>query len=121
MRFHRSIVDWMNQQVGQGPAVVMALNSQTLTWALVIATYRREHILPRCLRLAAQQTRPPAEVIVVDASPNWEKTRDEILASVAAAHPAIRWAYVAAEQRSSAFQRNQGVRLAGADILFLID
>ena len=27
--------------------------SKSLTWALVIATYKREHILLRCLRLAA--------------------------------------------------------------------
>jgi glycosyltransferase involved in cell wall biosynthesis len=99
----------------------MDTNLKRLSWALVIATYRREHILPRCLRLAVAQTRPPAEVIVVDASPGWEKTRDEVLGGLAAAHPAIRWAYVAAETRSSAAQRNQGVRLAQADVLFLID
>lgn len=92
-----------------------------LSWALVIATYRREHILPRCLRLAVQQTRPPAEIIVVDSSPDWEKTRDAVRAELAAVHPAIRWTYVAAEKRSSASQRNQGARLATADVLFLID
>jgi glycosyltransferase involved in cell wall biosynthesis len=99
----------------------MASNAKRLTWALVIATYRREHILPRCLRLAVAQTRPPVEIIVVDASPNWEKTRDEIMAGLAATHPEIRWVYVAAEKRSSASQRNQGIRLASADLLFLID
>jgi GT2 family glycosyltransferase len=99
----------------------MAQNAKRLTWALVIATYRREHILPRCLRLAVQQTRPPTEVIVVDASPNWDKTRDEVMAGLATTHSEIRWTYVAAEKRSSAAQRNQGVRLARADLLFLID
>jgi GT2 family glycosyltransferase len=96
-------------------------DSDRLSWALVIATYRREHILPRCLRLALAQTRPPAEVIVVDASPGWEKTRADVLAALAPARPDVRWAYVAADQRSSAAQRNQGVRLATADIAFLID
>jgi glycosyltransferase involved in cell wall biosynthesis len=48
--------------------------SKSLTWALVIATYKREHILLRCLRLAAVQTRLPKEIIVVDASPDYEKT-----------------------------------------------
>ena len=99
----------------------MTLDQTRLRWALVIATYRRAHILPRCLRLAVQQTRPPAEVVVVDASPDWEKTRDAVLADLAASHPDVRWTYVAAERRSSAAQRNQGVRLATADILFLID
>ncbi len=104
-------------------------NPQELTWALVIATYNRRHILPRCLRLALQQTRLPAEVVVVDASPDWEALRAEIMREVAedrtsarpeGRHP-IKWRYVEAERRSSAFQRNQGVRLATADVLFLID
>jgi GT2 family glycosyltransferase len=99
----------------------MSIAPNRLSWALVIATYRREHILPRCLRLAVAQTRPPVEVIVVDASPGWEKTRGEILGSLAAAHPEIRWEYVAAERRSSAAQRNQGTRLARSDVLFMID
>jgi GT2 family glycosyltransferase len=92
-----------------------------LSWALVIATYRREHILPRCLRLAVAQTRRPSEIIVVDASPGWETTRDATLAALRPAHADIRWAYVAADRRSSAAQRNQGVRLASADVVFLID
>ncbi len=92
-----------------------------LSWALVVATYQRAHILPRCLRLAIQQTRPPREVIVVDASPGWEKTRDEVMSSLAVLRPDVRWAYVAAERPSSTAQRNQGTRLASADILFLID
>ena len=28
-----------------------------LSWALVVATYQRAHILPRCLRLAEQRAR----------------------------------------------------------------
>jgi GT2 family glycosyltransferase len=92
-----------------------------LSWALVVATYRRAHILPRCILLAVEQTRPPAEVIVVDASPDWEKTRDKILTEIAASRPEIRWVYVQAERPSSTAQRNQGTRLAGADLLFLID
>src|SRR5262249_16311859 len=96
-------------------------DADRLTWALVIATYRRERILQRCLRLAVQQTRPPSEVIVVDASPGWEKTRDEVLAAIAPIHPQARWTYAPAEKRSSAAQRNQGVRLSRADVVFLID
>ena len=98
-----------------------SVNQNRLTWALVIATYQRAHILPRCLRLAVQQTRLPTEIIVVDSSQNWEETRDAIKAELVSHHPKIRWTYVAAARRSSASQRNQGVRLATADILFLID
>jgi len=94
---------------------------QGLTWALVIPTYKREAILPRCLRLAAQQTLPPKEIIVVDASPYWERTRDQILQNLAFQYHTIDWKYVQAEQTSSTAQRNQGIGLATSDILFLID
>jgi GT2 family glycosyltransferase len=97
----------------------MAADAKQLAWALVVATYRRAHILPRCLRLAAHQTRPPTEIIVIDASPDWEKTRDDVLAG--ATRPDIRWTYVPAERRSLTAQRNQGIRLAHEEILFLID
>ena len=99
----------------------MNTNAKPLNWALVVATYRREQILPRCLRLGVQQTRPPVEVIVVDASPGWDKTRDTILGGLAAEHPQIRWSYQAAEKRSLPAQRNQGIRQAHPDILFLVD
>jgi glycosyltransferase involved in cell wall biosynthesis len=95
--------------------------TEKLDWGLVIATYKREAILPRCLRLAAQQTVPPKEIIVVDASPYWEKTRHQIMQELAAKYPTIDWKYVQAKRASSAAQRNQGIDLATADILFLID
>src|SRR5215472_16371858 len=93
----------------------------SLSWSLVIATCNRRHILPRCLTLAARQTRPPLQIIVIDASDDWEREREEVLAGVAARHPAIRWDYVRARRRSSAYQRNQGVALARSDVVFLID
>jgi GT2 family glycosyltransferase len=95
--------------------------NQPLSWALVVATYQREQILPQCLQLAIAQTRQPAEVIVVDASENWEKTRDRVIAEIAATAPHIRWEYVPATHRGSTLQRNQGIDLATADILFLLD
>jgi len=97
----------------------MALNS--LTWSLVIATYKREHILPRCLRLAAKQTRIPKEVVVVDASPDWEETRALILKEFIDHYPQIPLIYVQAAVPSSTAQRNQGIDIASGDILFLID
>ncbi len=92
-----------------------------LSWSLVVATYNRQDVLPRCLDLAARQTRPPREIIVVDASADWAAVRTRVLKELAPRHPAIRWEYVQAERRSGSAQRNQGVRLATADILFLID
>lgn len=92
-----------------------------LSWSFVVATYRREKILPTALNFAVRQTRPPKEIVVVDASENWEATRDLILSTIASEHPEIRWVYVEAEHRSLTLQRNQGIPLATSDILFLID
>jgi GT2 family glycosyltransferase len=93
----------------------------SLSWSIVIATYRRANILPMTLNFAAGQTRPPKEIVIVDASDNWEATRELILSTIAAEHPEIRWVYVEAEHPSSTAQRNQGVLLATSDVLFLID
>jgi glycosyltransferase involved in cell wall biosynthesis len=97
----------------------MAVNP--LTWSLVVATYKREHILPRCLRLAAKQTRTPAEVVVVDASPDWEETRKFILQEFTEHHPQVPLIYVQATLPSLTAQRNQGIDLATGSVLFLID
>lgn len=94
---------------------------ESLSWGLVIITYQREKILPVCLNLAVKQTRKPTEVIVIDASDDWENTRNKVMAEVASKDDNIHWIYAAAEQRSTTLQRNQGIQLATADILFLID
>jgi GT2 family glycosyltransferase len=98
-----------------------AAAARPLTWALVIATYRREAILRVCIELALAQTRRPAEIVVVDASEYWEKTRDHLMGELAPRAPDVRWIYVAAEVPSIALQRNQGIDLASADVLFLFD
>jgi len=97
------------------------MSEKTLSWGLVVATYQREKILPQCISLATQQTRKPDEIIIVDASDNWNETRTHIMTAIAAAHPDIRWIYVPAHQRGLPHQRNQGIDLATADILFLLD
>jgi GT2 family glycosyltransferase len=93
----------------------------SLSWALVVSTYNRQEVLPRCLELGVRQSRAPLEVIVVDASPDWAATRARVLTEIAALHPEIRWEYVEARRRSLPAQRNQGIGLARGDILFLID
>lgn len=92
-----------------------------LSWSLVISTYDRERILRRCLALAAAQTRPPREIIVVDASPGWAATRDWVVATLAPAHPHVDWRYEPAVRRSLPAQRNQGIAMATADVLLMID
>jgi glycosyltransferase involved in cell wall biosynthesis len=95
--------------------------AEPLSWSLVVATYNRGHILRRCLELAVSQTRPPREVVIVDASTNWRETCEQILNEVAPRHPTVRWEYVEARVRSLTAQRNQALELATSDVLFLID
>ena len=89
-------------------------NKSQLTWALVIPTYQREPVLLRCLRFAAQQTLLPTEIIVIDASTDWEKTRNKVTQELIAQYPTIDWQYVQANRASSAAQRNQGIERATA-------
>jgi len=90
-----------------------------LTWGLVVATYGRGKLLAECVRLAVTQTRPPAEVVIVDASPDAETTHAAVKAITRSRGVALQ--YVEAARASSAAQRNQGIALASADVLFLID
>jgi hypothetical protein len=91
------------------------MHPNPLTWALVIATHKRNDVL------ANGQTRPPLEIVVVDASPRWENTRERVLREIAPLWPKVRWHNLEAERRSSASQRNQGIRAASTDVVFLFD
>lgn len=84
----------------------------TLNWTLAICTYNRPHFLVETLRHALGQTRPPAEVVVVDASDDWEDTREAMVAEFERHWDEVRLVYVPAEVRSLTFQRNQALRLA---------
>jgi GT2 family glycosyltransferase len=96
-------------------------NQERLAWSLVISTYKRAHILPRCLRLAAEQTRPPAQVVVIDASPDWADTRELVAQEFASKYPSIALIYAKANVASLTAQRNQGIDLATGEVVFLID
>ena len=91
-----------------------------LSWGVCVATLNRVDALARMVTLALAQTRPPSEVIVVDASADWQANARRI-EDCMAAHPAVRLCYLGARARSSARQRNQGLAEARAAILFLID
>src|SRR5438552_4090779 len=90
-------------------------------WALVLSTYRRREVLMLCLTAAVNQSCPPREIVIVDASPDWRDTREQVLSEFAAPRPGIRWKYVEADRRSLPAQRNQGIALSTAPILFMID
>lgn len=90
-----------------------------LNWALCVATLNRPESLETCVSCAVTQTRPPAEIVIVDASESWEAHREWITAVTESAR--IPCVYLQAVKRSSAVQRNQAIDAATADILFMID
>ncbi len=110
----------MTSLTGAHPASDTTATRHT-TWALAIATYNRRDVLMQCLKLAANQTRPPVEIVVVDASKDWDVTRDKVMSELAPHYPAIRWVYAQARRPSAAVQRNQASELASAEVVFLFD
>lgn len=89
-----------------------------LTWGLTIATKDRIDELCVCVELAMAQTRPPSEIVIVDASAEWERNAQRIREIVAGR---TRLAVAEARLPSSSEQRNQALDMAEADIVFMID
>lgn len=90
-----------------------------LTWALCVATLNRFDVLTACIDCALSQTRPPAEIVVVDASDDWLTHRDRCEALLA--DKPVRLTYLQAPRRSTAAQRNAAMQAATSDICFVID
>lgn len=109
----------------------MSLNSRrspendSLTWALCVSTLNRPDPLEECIRCALRQTRLPGEIVVVDASENWQenqRTVEGILRSdLGNRSIEITLTYLPADRKSLTAQRNQGISHAIADICFLFD
>ncbi|MDG4649646.1 glycosyltransferase [Roseibacterium sp. SDUM158017] len=99
--------------------VVLEPSSRQLTWTLCIATLNRLPILTRAIRLALQQSRMPSQIVVVDASDNWQEHADTIRPLTEAA--GVPLAYLEAPKRSGAAQRNRCIAHATGDILFVLD
>lgn len=97
--------------------------TEHLTWSLCVATLNRVDILSACVRLSVTQTRSPKEIVIVDASDDWQNNHTRIAREITeiGAITAPILIYVPADVKSSAMQRNQGIALASADVLFLID
>jgi len=95
--------------------------SRAQEYSLAIATYNRADTLLTCLRLAVAQNRPPSEIVVVDSSDDWARTRQRALDEVGRLAPNVRWRYEQARTRSSATQRNEALALASTGVLFMID
>jgi glycosyltransferase involved in cell wall biosynthesis len=93
--------------------------TESLTWALCVSTYNRIDMLEVCVRHALQSTRLPSEIVICDASADWEGHRARIAPLAEAA--GVPLTYLPAPKKSLPAQRNHGIKAATADILFLID
>ncbi|MEL6886412.1 MAG: glycosyltransferase [Pseudomonadota bacterium] len=89
------------------------------TWALCVATLNRLDALKICVECAAAQSRPPKEIIIVDASDDWERNREVIEQSLK--KTGLPLVYLKARKRSLCVQRNQGADASNSDILFFLD
>ncbi len=112
----------MREQLASGTSEAeRPVQAHRLAWSLTVCTYKREKVLPRCIRCAIESTRRPSEVIIVDASPYWQTTRDAVLAEFEAGNPDINFVYVQARRASLTAQRNQGLEMTSGDIAFMLD
>jgi len=91
------------------------------SWGLTIATKDRPEMLQTAIRLGLTQSRPPSEVVVVDASEHWERHSADMGALVEELRPGTRFVYLPADRPSVSGQRNQAIAASRADILFMID
>lgn len=75
----------------------------------------------QCLKYVLEQTRLPSEVVIVDASDDWEDTYNTVRDTYAEHWQAIKLVYEPAKVRSLTFQRNQALDLSQSDIIFSLD
>ncbi len=92
-----------------------------LSWGLIVITYNRAEFLVECLKHTLGQTRPPSEIVIVDASDYWKETYEAVLELYADYWENIRLVYEPAKVRSIPYQRNQALDLSQADIVFSLD
>jgi len=101
----------------------VATSRKMPSWGLLICTYNRRDILKRCIQQALAQSLSPQEIVIVDASDNWEdnKLMIETLIASSALADTLRLVYEQAKVRSSTHQRNQALDLVTVDVAFAID
>lgn len=89
--------------------------------SVVIPTYRRDHLLARCLEAVLTQDYPAQslQVIVVDDADS--ETTTSAVGAVAAKHPHHQVLVLGGGHRGPAHARNVGWRAATADIIAFID
>jgi GT2 family glycosyltransferase len=86
-----------------------------LTLSVVVITYKRPDALRECLAGLSDQTTPPAQILVVDQSP------DDASRQVAMTIEGIEWIDNRANAGNMTSSRNVGLRAATGDVLAFLD
>jgi glycosyltransferase involved in cell wall biosynthesis len=92
-----------------------------LNWSLVVCTLNRQKVLEASLRTVISQTRLPKQIIIVDASDNWEASKNSIFNTLVRESESIQWIYVGSERKSSSYQRNRGLEYCESEVVFYLD
>ena len=92
-----------------------------LSWGLLVATFQRHEILKECVTRALEQTRRPSEIVIIDASENWEASRDAIWKLANESGLNVRLVYERAVEASTSCQRNQALAMSSVDVAFMFD
>lgn len=91
-----------------------------INWSLCIATLNRPDALKRAIRHVLDQSVAPVQIVIVDASDDWQASHRAIT-KLLAANPAIRLDYIHSDIQSSSTQRNIGIQASIGDVIFIID
>ena len=92
-----------------------------LKYSIIICTYNRPDIVNISLSHCLNQTLLPRQVIVVDASPDFEEQKSQILLDLIIPGE-VELLYLKAKKPSAAVQRNQGILAAReVDVIFFLD
>ena len=92
-----------------------------LTWSLVVCTLNRREILLKCLEATLKQSRKPQQMIIVDASDDWQESKKFITNSLGATLLEPEFIYIGSEIKSLTHQRNVGLKNCLSDVVFFID
>ncbi|MDC0738713.1 glycosyltransferase family 2 protein [Cognatishimia sp. SS12] len=104
-----------------GQDAAQSTPASRLSWSLTICTYNRPHFLLPMVGYVAQQTRLPREVVIVDASDDWQDSKAALLAAYPEFWETVTLTHVPAKVRAVAYQRNQALDLTSGDIVFSLD
>ncbi|MEC4802829.1 MAG: glycosyltransferase [Jaaginema sp. PMC 1079.18] len=92
-----------------------------LTWSGLIPTLNRGNILRNSLPTFINQTRLPKQIIIIDASDNWQESKAEVENIIAQSQPEVECVYLQSEIKSIAYQANLGAEKCSSDILIILD